>query len=505
MAVAAVLPGPADFAAWRHAARGLLGAEVPPEQSEWRVAGDAPGLFAQGSAPPPSGSFHVPRAFVELAEIAIRHNDPERFALLYRALWRITHGEHELMQVATDPDIIRLTTMAKSVRRDAHKMHAFLRFRQVETEAGIRHLAWFEPEHHIEEAEAGFFVRRFAGLRWSIVTPRRGVHWDGHDLTFGAGGRRQDVPPDDAVEPLWRAYYAAIFNPARLKPGAMRAEMPRKYWRNMPETAEIPRMLAEAPRRAAEMVARGASAPNPNPQRPPRPGRDGWDCARTPRTAPGTHPDAAPCVEDGMDLLDAGTDRQAALAALARELAGRNDLPDFARRATQLVFGEGPLDAPLFFVGEQPGDEEDLQGRPFVGPAGRLWNRALGDAGVPRDEAYVTNAVKHFKFEPRGKRRLHQSPDAGDIAYYRPFLLREIGIVGPKLLVALGATALRALAGKALPVMKTRGTIVAGPEGLPVFATVHPSYLLRVPDEESQKREYARFVEDLRAAHAQVA
>jgi DNA polymerase len=294
------------------------------------------------------------------------------------------------------------------------------------------------------------------------------------------------VPPDDAVEPLWRAYYAAIFNPARLKPGAMRAEMPRKYWRNMPETAEIPRLIAEAPRRAAEMVARGASLPNPNPQKP-------------------RHLPPASHVDPDMDLLDAGTDPQAALAALAREIAGRNDLPDFARRATQLVFGEGPPGAPLLFVGEQPGDEEDIQGRPFVGPAGRLFDRALTDAEVPRGETYVTNAVKHFKFEPRGKRRLHQSPDAGDIAYYRPFLLREIGIVGPRLLVALGATALRALAGKALPVLKTRGTLVEGPEGLPVFATVHPSFLLRVSDEDAQRREYAKFVDDLRAAHARVA
>jgi uracil-DNA glycosylase family protein len=205
-----------------------------------------------------------------------------------------------------------------------------------------------------------------------------------------------------------------------------------------------------------------------------------------------------------MDLLDAGTDRGAALAALAREIAGRNDLPDFARRATQLVFGEGPLDAPLFFVGEQPGHEEDVQGRPFVGPAGRLFDRALVEAGVTRDETYVTNAVKHFKFTPTGKRRLHQSPDAGDIAYYRPFLLREIGLVGPKLLIALGATALRALAGKALPVMKTRGTTIAGPDGLPLFVTVHPSFLLRIPDQEGQRREYGRFVEDLRTAHAQI-
>ncbi|WP_137179379.1 UdgX family uracil-DNA binding protein [Roseomonas sp. AR75] len=486
MTTATILPGPADFAAWRNAARNLLGAGIAPEDAEWRVAGEAASLFAQEAEPPPGvAAFHVPRAFVDLAEIAIRHSDPERFALLYRVLWRLTHGEPALMQVATDADIVRLHGMAKAVKRDAHKMHAFVRFRQVETEAGTRHVAWFEPDHHIEEAEAGFFVRRFAGLRWSIVTPRRSVHWNGTDLSFGPGGRRADVPPDDAVEPLWRAYYAAIFNPARLKPGAMRAEMPRKYWRNMPETAEIPRLMAEAPRRAAAMVAAAATAPRPNPQR--------------------LHPPGRADVEEAMDLLDAGTDPKAALAALARELAGRNDLPDFARRATQMVFGEGPVGAPLFFVGEQPGDEEDIQGRPFVGPAGRLFNRALDAAQVPRDEAYVTNAVKHFKFTPSGKRRIHQGPDAGDIAYYRPFLLREIGIVAPRLLVGLGATALRALTGKAVPVMKSRGTILPGPEGLPVFATVHPSYLLRLPDEEAQRREYARFVEDLRAAHAQAA
>jgi DNA polymerase len=286
----------------------------------------------------------------------------------------------------------------------------------------------------------------------------------------------------------------------------MRAEMPRKYWRNMPETAEIPRLLREAPRRAAEMVAHGVTAPNPNRQKPGAGSRgERGDMSRGERgdMSRGERGDM-PRVADEMDLLDAGTDPEAALAALAREIAGRNDLPDFARHATQLVFGEGQAGAALMFVGEQPGDEEDIQGRPFVGPAGRLFDRALAEAGVPRDAAYVTNAVKHFKFTPTGKRRLHQSPDAGDIAYYRPFLLREIGIVAPRLLVGLGATALRALTGKATPVMKTRGTVIAGPEGLPVFATVHPSYLLRIPDEDGQKREYARFVEDLRAAHARV-
>jgi DNA polymerase len=263
----------------------------------------------------------------------------------------------------------------------------------------------------------------------------------------------------------------------------MRAEMPRKYWRNLPEAADIPRLMAEAPQRVAAMLAREAMAPKPNRQKPA----------------------AAPRVEPDMDLLDAGTDRNAALAALARELAGRNDLPDFARRATQPVFGEGPLDAKLMFVGEQPGDEEDIQGRPFVGPAGRLFDRALAEAGIPREEAYVTNAVKHFRFTPSGKRRLHQTPEAGDIAWYRPFLLREIGIVSPRLLVGLGATALRALTGKPVPVLKARGTVLPGPEGIPVFATVHPSYLLRIPDEDGQRRAYAAFVDDLRAALARVA
>ena len=484
--VAIVLPGPADFTAWRNAARGLLSAGVEPAQVEWRVIGDHPGLFGDGAPPaPPAGppAFSVPRAFLEVAEIAIRHRDAGRFAALYGLLWRVTHGEPALMGDAADPEVRRLEGMARAVRRDAHKMHAFLRFRQVETEAGLRHVAWFEPEHHIEEAEAGFFVRRFAGLRWTIVTPRRTVSWDGQALAFGPGGSARDVPPDDAVEPLWRAYYAAIFNPARLKPGAMRAEMPRRYWRNMPETAEIPRLIADAPRRVAEMVAHGVTLPNPRPQRQQQKPRH---IAR---------------VGADMDTHAPNSDM---MAALRQELATRNDLPDFAHRATQMVWGEGPVGAPLMFVGEQPGDEEDIQGRPFVGPAGRLFSRALEAAGVTRDEAYVTNAVKHFKFTPTGKRRIHQGPDTGDINYYRPFLLREAEIVGPRLLVALGATALQALAGKKLPVLKTRGQVIEGPGGRPVFGTVHPSFLLRLPDPDSKAREFDRFVEDLRAAHARL-
>jgi DNA polymerase len=193
-------------------------------------------------------------------------------------------------------------------------------------------------------------------------------------------------------------------------------------------------------------------------------------------------------------------DPEAALAALRAEVLADRSWPT-AEHATQAVFGEGPIGAPLMFVGEQPGDEEDLAGRPFVGPAGRLLDRALAEAGVERKDTYVTNAVKHFKFTRTSRRRLHQSPDAGDIAHYRPFLRREIEIVHPQLLVTLGAVALRAVTGKAMAVGKTRGTVLEWPNSPPIFPTVHPSYLLRLPDAEAKAREYARFVSELREAH----
>jgi DNA polymerase len=164
------------------------------------------------------------------------------------------------------------------------------------------------------------------------------------------------------------------------------------------------------------------------------------------------------------------------------------------------VPGEGPPGAPLMFVGEQPGDEEDRAGRPFVGPAGRLFDQALQEAGVTRSQAYVTNAVKHFKFTQTGQRRLHQKPDSGDIAHYRPFLLEEVRQVRPRLLVALGATAAQSLLGRKVPVLKARGEVMPGPAERDVFLTVHPSFLLRIPDAARKRAEYLAFVDDLREA-----
>jgi DNA polymerase len=169
------------------------------------------------------------------------------------------------------------------------------------------------------------------------------------------------------------------------------------------------------------------------------------------------------------------------------------------KNATQTVFGEGPPAAEIMFVGEQPGDKEDREGRPFVGPAGLLLDRALAEAGIDRGRVYVTNAVKHFKFEPRGKRRLHKRPNASEVKICRRWLAEEIDVTHPRLIVALGATAAQGLAERAIPIQSNRGKVLDVANGLRIFITIHPSALLRLQDEDERRSGYASFVNDLRS------
>jgi uracil-DNA glycosylase len=187
------------------------------------------------------------------------------------------------------------------------------------------------------------------------------------------------------------------------------------------------------------------------------------------------------------------------LAALDKAARSCKACPLY-KRATQTVFGEGRKNARLMLLGEQPGDQEDRAGKPFVGPAGKLLDRALEEAEIKRDEVYLTNTVKHFKWEPRGKRRIHQRPNSREIAACRPWLEAELRLVRPELLVCLGATAAQSLFGPSFRVMRERGKVLQSELAPKVLATVHPSALLRQPDEESREREYAHFVADLRAA-----
>ena len=453
-----------DFDGWRAAARALALANVAPDQVAWQVGDDVGDLFAGAAEAPieraPEGAaFSVSRTFVALAEDAILHADPERFALLYTMLVRL-RAQPGLIADHADPLRRRLEEMAKAVRRDIHKMRAFLRFRETEDEDGPRFVAWFEPEHHILRANAGFFVRRFATMRWSILTPEASVHWDGETFSEGPGATKTDAPDGDPIEDVWKTYYASIFNPARLKTGTMIKEMPKKYWKNMPETALVPALIAGAQAREIEMVASARTAP--------------------------------------------GGNAQMALDALREEAAGCKRCPLW-QPATQTVFGEGPADAALLFIGEQPGDQEDLAGQPFVGPAGQLFDRALAEAGVDRSRAYVSNAVKHFKFEPRGKRRIHSKPNAGEIEACRWWIEQERAIVRPAVTVALGATAAHSLLGKTVTISRMRGSAIALDDGSEGWITVHPSFLLRIPEEDRKAQEYARFVEDLRRVGARAA
>jgi uracil-DNA glycosylase family protein len=242
--------------------------------------------------------------------------------------------------------------------------------------------------------------------------------------------------------------------------------MPKKYWRNLPETALVPTVLQEAPARVDEMMKK-------SPAKFVAEEEDDWRPAPAPNSSSLT------------------TLRSAAKACTACHLY---------KHATQTVFGEGPKGAKLMLVGEQPGDQEDVAGKPFVGPAGKILDRALEEAGIDRTQVYVTNTVKHFKWEPRGKRRIHKKPNSREIAACRPWLEAELRAVDPGLLVCLGATAAQAILGPAFRVTRDRGKVLKSDVAARVLATVHPSSLLRQPDEESREREYNLFVADLRAA-----
>jgi DNA polymerase len=206
-----------DFDGWRRAARALALNDVKPTDVTWNVAGNAPELFAPTMGPLdlPGGTFSISARFVELAQTAILHHNPERFALLYRLLWRLRQ-HHDLLEIATDADVAEIAAMAKAVRRDEHKMHTFVRFREIGREHKAHFVAWFEPEHRIVELAAPFFARRFADMPWSILTPDLCAHWDGHAVSLTPGVAKSEAPTSDRLEETWRRHYASIINPARL-------------------------------------------------------------------------------------------------------------------------------------------------------------------------------------------------------------------------------------------------------------------------------------------------
>ena len=515
---AAELAHEIDFDGWRKAARAFRLAGVEPADARFVVAGsegteslfdsDHPreggdpvllGGTASGievnidplgdRAPKELGprlrgnerksEFTVPKAFVDIAQEVILHRSADRFDLMYRLLWRL-RDEPDLMKVVSDRDVADAMERAKNVSRASHKMKAFVRFRVLnEGEADETYVAWFEPAHRVLEKTSGFFARRFTTMRWSILTPDGSCFWvpasagmSGGQMVFGPPASAADAPQDDEVEEFWKTYYASTFNPARLKTQTMQGEMPKRYWKNLPEAALIPGLVAASRARTDVMVASHPSEPN---------ARLAKAIARSVRDGSWEEGFVASSLED-----------------LRHGVQACRRCPLY-RDATQGVCGEGPgKTAKLMIVGEQPGDQEDLAGRPFVGPAGQVLDAALAEAGIDRSEVYVTNAVKHFKHEPRGKRRLHKTPTTSEVTACRWWLDQERRLVRPKVTLALGGTAALAVLNRKAAVTQERGEPLPLPDGSTAMITVHPSYLLRLPDEEGRARERLAFVQDLK-------
>ena len=259
------------FESWRDRARELLALGVPPDEVLWSDDAQEPGLFPTTDEASPRGAVpKVPPAFLDMARSVAAHSDAQRWSVLYRVLWRLTcGGERHLLAMATDRDIRQLQQWSKAIGRDIHKMHAFVRFRLVgqdETTGREQFIAWFEPGHRIVRLAAGFFEKRFAGMDWSILTPHECAHWDGRTLHFTPGVPRSAAPDEDALDDLWRTYYRSIFNPARLKVRAMQSEMPKKYWKNLPEAPLIAGLIAESRGRVEDMMRTEARPVKPAPK-----------------------------------------------------------------------------------------------------------------------------------------------------------------------------------------------------------------------------------------------
>jgi DNA polymerase len=446
---------------WFEQVLSLLSQHIAPEQILWDREAEAPVLPGVASdydcaLSVARGSRNLLPAYREAAALVLAHRDPGKWPLLYRVAWRLDRENPCLLKIESDADVHRLRRLQRQVEKDIYRMMQFVRFRQVGQELNMRYVAWHRPDHDVLAFAAPFFVKRFARLRWSIVTPTRSAHWDGTELRFAAGVPRAAGLEEDELEDLWRTYYGTVFDPARTNPRAMTSQMPRRFWSQLPEATEIVPLIHGAEGLVATMIQDAGRQAGARPFVP---------------------------VAHSLEVLS-----QAAASCRGCELyAG----------CTQTVFGAGPAKARIVLVGEQPGDEEDRTGLPFVGPAGTVLERALHGAGLDRETLYITNAVKHFRFVPAGRTRKHQTPRGLHIEACRPWLEAELETLKPVAIVCLGATAAKSVLGRSIKVVQQRGRILPSRWGAPALVTFHPSACLRAPDPATAERLYRTLVTDL--------
>jgi probable DNA metabolism protein len=486
-----------DYASWRNAALGALAHKLPPDMIEWRERGERTGneqsLFDDASSAAPLDStldapaLSISATFGALLKDAVLFRDPQRWAFLYKLVWRWSQGDRAA-ESAADKEGARLHKMAKAVQRAKHDMIAYVRFRKHASAAsqadadkpGTResdapepeYVAWYAPDHDVLAWGAEHFAQRMGRSTWLITTPDGAAMWNGAELRLE---RRNALAADhllaneDDAENLWLTYYKSTFNPARLNEDALQQRMPVRFWKGLPEGALIPQMISDA-RNGARKLAQAATV--------------GTQSALSGKTIVMEAHKAQP-ARDAPSSLDAC--RRCELWC----------------QATQAVCGEGPAHASIMLIGEQPGDQEDLTGRPFVGPAGQLLDSAMQRAGLDRRDVYLTNAVKHFKWEPRGKRRLHKTPAQREVDACSFWLEQELANVRPRVVVALGATALRSVLGRQATLVSHLDTPVAFRDGW-LIATYHPSFVLRQQDQAARDQALDTIVQALGRAQKRV-
>jgi uracil-DNA glycosylase len=401
-----------NFKEWRTIARWLMSREVTPANVYWQTTGQPNELLAAKSIADVPATFEfiarVSPQLLDLLEQISCHSDRQRWHRMYEVIWRATQGQPHILSLSTDETVAQVLRMQKQIRRDCHKMKAFVRFKRIEGSTPESFVAWHRPDHNVVERVAPFFARRFSSMRWTILTPFISVSWDGRELSTGPAVPWNNVPDDEQLERLWKEYYRSTFNPARIKVEMMKREMPVRFWDSLPETSLIDEMLDDAPARVAHMI----------------------------ETSQTNSRSASLYIPENSSLNQ-----------LRDSLGGCRGC-ELCDNGTRPVPGEGPANSRLMIVGEQPGDQEERLGRPFVGPAGDVLAEALQMAGIDRSQIYITNVVKHFHHELRGKQRLHARPTARQEAACRPWLEAEISVLRPTVVVGLGTTALHALLGR---------------------------------------------------------
>lgn len=466
-----------EFDDFRQKARSLARERVHPREVTWREPkGEGPTLSMFSSADFTDASFaksenrahelqadvRVTPEFMRLAEAVAHSSAPGKWDLLYRLLWRLTFENKRLLEIMTDDDVKEALDIQKKIKREIHKIHAFVRFERVddpEEPAGERYLAWIKTDHPCLKLAAPFFQRRFGDRSFSIFTPFESAHWNRKDLTFDSGVASAPHR-GESMDDLWKSYYKSSYNPARINISMMKKELPVRYWNALPEAEIIRDLIQQTPELLRKM------AKNQNVRAEP----------------PNTN--------------DLGT--------LAKALKSCQACPLF-ESATHAVMGEGPAQARVMIIGEQPGDHEDLAGRPFVGPAGQLLDRVMNGIGLLRENVYVTNAVKHFKWKPvaGSKERLHQRASGSEMHACKPWLEREVEALRPDVIVCLGATAAQTIFGRVVKISDFKDQVIKdNPYAPTVLVSYHPSAILRAVDKKEARDLEDALSRTLALAHA---